>query len=214
MRSTSMRVGTGKIILLPRRASHRNGRVEPSAVPPRHRVSSRPARFHSSKPWVLGRPLATMSKDVESPSGVRAEAHNRHGRVRRQASLPPVSLPPVSPDGVLWVGVQRRQPTASPQSFWSGTRDSNPRHPAWEAGTLPTELVPRRNGPGYPGPSRFDLSIVLRGAEGVDCEPPQRQALCSPGPRRCRQMQPTLRLQRRRRPCAIACALRYVCSPG
>ena len=25
----------------------------------------------------------------------------------------------------------------------SGTRDSNPRHPAWEAGTLPTELVPR-----------------------------------------------------------------------
>ena len=25
---------------------------------------------------------------------------------------------------------------------WSGTRGSNPRHPAWEAGTLPTELVP------------------------------------------------------------------------
>lgn len=25
----------------------------------------------------------------------------------------------------------------------SGTRDSNPRHPAWEAGTLPTELVPQ-----------------------------------------------------------------------
>ncbi len=29
------------------------------------------------------------------------------------------------------------------QGFWSGTRDSNPRHPAWEAGTLPTELVPQ-----------------------------------------------------------------------
>ncbi len=29
------------------------------------------------------------------------------------------------------------------QSFeWSGIRGSNPRHPAWEAGTLPTELIP------------------------------------------------------------------------
>ena len=26
---------------------------------------------------------------------------------------------------------------------WSGGRDSNPRHPAWKAGTLPTELLPR-----------------------------------------------------------------------
>src|SRR4029077_7513891 len=25
---------------------------------------------------------------------------------------------------------------------WSGRRDSNPRQPAWEAGTLPTELLP------------------------------------------------------------------------
>ena len=29
--------------------------------------------------------------------------------------------------------------------MWSGTRDSNPRHPAWEAGTLPTELVPQHS---------------------------------------------------------------------
>ncbi len=28
-------------------------------------------------------------------------------------------------------------------AFWSGGRDSNPRQPAWEAGTLPTELPPR-----------------------------------------------------------------------
>ena len=27
---------------------------------------------------------------------------------------------------------------------WSGKRGSNPRHPAWEAGTLPTELFPLR----------------------------------------------------------------------
>jgi hypothetical protein len=25
---------------------------------------------------------------------------------------------------------------------WSGIRGSNPRHPAWEAGTLPAELIP------------------------------------------------------------------------
>ncbi len=27
---------------------------------------------------------------------------------------------------------------------WSGRRDSNPRQPAWKAGTLPTELLPHR----------------------------------------------------------------------
>ena len=27
--------------------------------------------------------------------------------------------------------------------FWSGRRDSNPRQPAWKAGTLPTELLPQ-----------------------------------------------------------------------
>jgi hypothetical protein len=34
---------------------------------------------------------------------------------------------------------------------WSGTRGSNPRHPAWEAGTLPTELVPLEGVLFYPG---------------------------------------------------------------
>ncbi len=28
------------------------------------------------------------------------------------------------------------------KNIWSGRRDSNPRHPAWKAGTLPTELLP------------------------------------------------------------------------
>ena len=27
---------------------------------------------------------------------------------------------------------------------WSGRRDSDPRHPAWEADTLPTELRPQK----------------------------------------------------------------------
>src|SRR5215469_3317384 len=31
------------------------------------------------------------------------------------------------------------------KSAWSGRRDSNPRRPAWKAGTLPTELLPRAN---------------------------------------------------------------------
>src|SRR4051812_25679510 len=50
---------------------------------------------------------------------------------------------------------------------WSGGRDSNPRQPAWEAGTLPTELPPRsqasirlRNRPVY--------SITRRSSSRVD----------------------------------------------
>lgn len=38
-----------------------------------------------------------------------------------------------------------RRPKKSPRHrglFWSGRRDSNPRPPAWEAGALPTELLP------------------------------------------------------------------------
>ena len=27
---------------------------------------------------------------------------------------------------------------------WSGRRDSDPRHPPWQGGTLPTELLPRK----------------------------------------------------------------------
>ena len=32
-----------------------------------------------------------------------------------------------------------------PQRKWSGRRDSDPRHPPWQGGTLPTELLPRKN---------------------------------------------------------------------
>jgi len=46
--------------------------------------------------------------------------------------------------------VRRGHPLRSPITqvceTRSGTRGSNPRHPAWEAGTLPTELVPRTKG--------------------------------------------------------------------
>src|SRR5262245_51106879 len=46
--------------------------------------------------------------------------------------------------------VLRSDPPDSPQSprfpplIWSGRRDSNPRHTAWEAVTLPAELRPQR----------------------------------------------------------------------
>jgi hypothetical protein len=49
--------------------------------------------------------------------------------------------------------------TSCPRGAWSGRRDSNPRHSAWEADALPTELLPRMaasaawSGPGRrPGP--------------------------------------------------------------
>ena len=31
---------------------------------------------------------------------------------------------------------------SSSDKKWSGKRDSNPRHPAWKAGALPSELLP------------------------------------------------------------------------
>src|SRR5215204_1019440 len=43
--------------------------------------------------------------------------------------------------------------------YWSGGRDSNPRQPAWEAGTLPTELPPRRS---FEYTSRRIRSLALR----------------------------------------------------
>jgi hypothetical protein len=49
------------------------------------------------------------------------------------------------PHDHLPAGARGRSPRyrVARQTRQSGTRDSNPRHPAWEAGTLPTELVPQ-----------------------------------------------------------------------
>src|SRR6476661_5255149 len=46
---------------------------------------------------------------------------------------------------------------------WSGRRDSNPRHPAWKASALPTELLPLNPLP--------DARIGM--VEGGGFEPPQ-----------------------------------------
>ena len=121
----------------------------------------------------------------------------------------------------------------------SGTRDSNPRHPAWEAGTLPTELVPQseavsyrsarhmsmashrhhKKRPGFaivmagPGPSRFDLSIDLRAApRGSFLGSRGVGAAACGGARRGRA--DGSRVAGPRRPCAEVSALRYACSPG
>jgi hypothetical protein len=119
------------------------------------------------------------------------------------------------------------------QGFWSGTRDSNSRHPAWEAGTLPTELVPqrdrfvtfahagvngrKRNGPGPPReawspgrPASIARAIDMRGAEGVAVDSRGVGSLL-PG---ATQSEPT-RVRHGGDRALLACsALRYVCSPG
>src|SRR5262249_35822966 len=40
-------------------------------------------------------------------------------------------------------GIFLRGPYTGNFPVWSGRRDSNPRQPAWKAGTLPTELLPQ-----------------------------------------------------------------------
>src|ERR671933_980047 len=51
----------------------------------------------------------------------------------------------------------------------SGRRDSNPRPPAWKAGTLPTELLPHRNRilPGFPQLGPRSLAGVLAAEGGL-----------------------------------------------
>ena len=65
---------------------------------------------------------------------------------------------------------------------WSGRRDSNPRHPAWKAGTLPTELHPHRHGRLWPAPTlsrgRGCLSRVV-GREGFEPSKPEGRQIYS-----------------------------------
>src|SRR5579883_1219302 len=49
-------------------------------------------------------------------------------------------LPPVQIFRWAWKAASERRFTEK-----SGRRDSNPRQPAWKAGTLPTELLPQRD---------------------------------------------------------------------
>ncbi len=49
----------------------------------------------------------------------------------------------------------------------SGTRDSNSRHPAWEAGTLPTELVPQSMAFVTPQPARVNDSPAAQASRPV-----------------------------------------------
>ena len=57
---------------------------------------------------------------------------------------------------------------------WSGKRDSNPRHQAWEACTLPTELFPQA------------ASDLLRSSHGVNDLTPELCAICPPPAPRAR----------------------------
>src|SRR5579863_7203961 len=64
--------------------------------------------------------------------------------VRDGFGTPFPSLPPRSFDPRSVLGQSLAPRALRSAESLSGTRDSNPRHPAWEAGTLPTELVPRK----------------------------------------------------------------------
>ena len=47
----------------------------------------------------------------------------------------------------LELGIRVLQTRALPLGYaalWSGRRDSNPRHPPWQGGTLPAELLPHK----------------------------------------------------------------------
>ena len=75
------------------------------------------------------------------------------GTARRWEASDPCSVirlftPTTSPPLLQWFpvvfgGYRPSRAPSIPLVSSSGTRDSNPRHPAWEAGTLPTELVPQ-----------------------------------------------------------------------
>ena len=54
--------------------------------------------------------------------------------------LPPAGAHTPVPGKAAWDYLEHRKGIFS--IFWSGRRDSNPRQPAWKAGTLPTELLP------------------------------------------------------------------------
>ncbi len=61
----------------------------------------------------------------------------------------------------------RRRVVIDPWGLWSGRRDSNPRQPAWKAGTLPTELLPRigEEAGGQESRSETTSGVGVRGLE-------------------------------------------------
>ena len=61
--------------------------------------------------------------------------------------------------GVLPFSTIKKEPIKG--SFkWSGRRDSNPRQPAWKAGTLSTELLPHLVIPVYNKPRNKSIDIL------------------------------------------------------
>jgi hypothetical protein len=63
-----------------------------------------------------------------------------------------------------------------PAQGWSGRPDSNRRHPAWEAGALPTELRPRSDHPAPPiGDRASGASSIWWAVEGLNLRPSVRE---------------------------------------
>ena len=94
-----------------------------------------------------------------SPKSRRKRPNRKAPRPRAPLAFSPCGAPPVwaitAPIRVrpvlrdAWAaglgdacGPRRRLDPGIPARDWSGRRDSNPRHPAWKARALPTELLP------------------------------------------------------------------------
>src|SRR5690606_30176549 len=58
------------------------------------------------------------------------------------------------------LAARRRLAATAKLSGWSGRRDSNPRHSAWEADALPTELLPHAEE--RPQPFRLTYAPLTR----------------------------------------------------
>ena len=107
----------------------------------------RPSRAMAAVVWVRVRTPGCLSMDV-GISG-RAVGMGRLCSPAREhhALLDPLSFDVCDGDDLEGASLRRREGERSnknrrpvrPASRWSGRRDSNPRHPAWQADALPTD---------------------------------------------------------------------------
>ncbi len=111
-----------------------------------------PRRRVPGATWVTRRFWAPLEDSEEPPEAAGADV----GFSRRKRAIATLTS---SVDFIL-KGGRRLAPVAARigRIGWSGQRDSNPRHQAWEACTLPTELCPlggscgkKSNGEAQPG---------------------------------------------------------------
>ena len=149
---------------------------DPPFVPLQH-VSVRwvqDRRLRASFPFALlhRRAIVAVALVERSPAGVGGAQPQRPNRALGEIWNPDRSRA-YSPS-------RGRRAARTGRDQWSGRRGSNPRHPPWEGGTLPTELLPRapdssirRQQGQRPDLARSAGRVGLQGGDAV-----------APGPRR------------------------------